>query len=1184
MKRHKPFETTTRTDCSSHDDNPGMFYRSDTNVCSGESTSGTGSGEDNVDEVAEVRNLVKSETKSIQTTRIFAFSLLLGLGIGLTTTTYILLNKARMDEFENSFDLFANAIGDAMESRQTNLIAAFDGLSKSVASNAETFNMKFPFINIPNFEAFAEEARRISLVEGVGVVPFVSEEQREEWNDFSWENQFWVDESREYAARNSDEAKEFTNDTILPDIMVPVGETTMRVPSPAVPLHGPVWHLSPPPFSAETINSDIYLVPTFQVLADQMLEERGPVMSHQRDLTPLTSTKVTEADHIAFHEQFLIVPEDEEGKNPSITPHSLLLQPLYEIANDYDSDIVGIIYGNVPWDPHVTDLLPDGVNGIVAVLYNSCNQSYSYELNGNTPTYLGVGNWADKRYHYLQRTIPFLSPESGSFNETSSLDQGISACYYGFHLYPTQQFQSAFSDKTPELFAACVAFSFILILCVMFLFDVAVKRRNEKVVGAAVQSNALVSSMFPSTIRQRMLEENINYSGKMPKSIDGIEGSPGMLAFQTKPIADLYIHTSSLLTSSSANILLPGKSVMIADIVGFTAWSSVREPTQVFVLLESVFKTFDMCAKKRRVFKVETVGDCYVAVCGLPNPAADHASRLVKFSLDCLSQFLPLVSKLEVLLGPDTGDLGLKIGIHSGPVTAGVLRGDRSRFQLFGDTMNTASRIASTGETGCIHVSKETADRLVSEEKETWIVPREEAVQTKGKGELHTYWVALAPAWPKPSLKHVHTKAIVEPTIQPNVSVGEIMQREERLVNWNRDVLLSLLQQIEARRRAMAKLEPLQESARNSIRSSDAEPGRTVLDEVVEIIPLPQINTTFDDSSIVIPLDVVKQLHSYVSVISARYHDNPFHNFEHASHVTMSVAKLLSRIVAPSDGEMKQLGQVSGSFSLHDHTYGITSDPLTQFACILSALIHDVEHTGVPNTTLIAEHHPLATIYKGKSVAEQNSVDVAWKILMQDGYKELRDAIYQGEAEYQRFRQLVVNSVMATDIVDKELKAMRNGRWDKAFALNPNTESARDVINRKATIVIEHLIQASDVSHTMQHWHIYRKWNNRLFDEMYRAYINGHAEKNPADFWYQGEIGFFDFYIIPLAKKLKDCGVFGVSSDEYLLYAMKNREEWHKKGPAVVAEMLARAEKIYTRGGGGTDVAVSESSTSVVQA
>lgn len=148
--------------------------------------------------------------------------------------------------------------------------------------------------------------------------------------------------------------------------------------------------------------------------------------------------------------------------------------------------------------------------------------------------------------------------------------------------------------------------------------------------------------------------------------------------------------------------------------------------------------------------------------------------------------------------------------------------------------------------------------------------------------------------------------------------------------------------------------------------------------------------------------------------------------------------------------------------------------------------------------------------------------------------------------------------------MDKDLKALRNARWDKAFKDTEREESAKATNDRKATIVIEHLIQASDVAHTMQHWHIYRKWNQRLFEEMYRAFREGRSESDPSEFWYQGEIGFFDFYIIPLAKKLKDCGVFGVSSVEYLNYAEKNRQEWESRGRECLAEMTEKikAEEI----------------------
>jgi class 3 adenylate cyclase len=95
------------------------------------------------------------------------------------------------------------------------------------------------------------------------------------------------------------------------------------------------------------------------------------------------------------------------------------------------------------------------------------------------------------------------------------------------------------------------------------------------------------------------------------------------------------------------------------------------------------------------VFKVETVGDCYVAVTGLPDPQANHAVIMARFACECMIKMGEVTRRLETTLGPDTAELCMRTGMHSGPVTAGVLRGDKSRFQLFGDTVNTASRMES---------------------------------------------------------------------------------------------------------------------------------------------------------------------------------------------------------------------------------------------------------------------------------------------------------------------------------------------------------------------------------------------------------------------------------------------------------------------------------------------------------
>ena len=618
--------------------------------------------------------------------------------------------------------------------------------------------------------------------------------------------------------------------------------------------------------------------------------------------------------------------------------------------------------------------------------------------------------------------------------------------------------------------------------------------------------------------------------------------------------------------SSPIADLFPETTVLFSDISGFTAWSSVREPRQVFTLLENIYGTFDAIAAKRHVFKVETIGDSYVAVTGLPEPRKDHAICMVKFARDCRKQMSELVRTLEVTLGPGTGDLEMRFGLHSGPVTAGVLRGQKSRFQLFGDTVNTASRMESTGIKSRIQVSQTTATLLIDGGMGPWVKPRDTLIQAKGKGTMQTYWIedkkVTSAASDYDNSDKSDSKSN-EGTARTSFSDISLPEKYQRLVGWNTDLLAKLICQIMARR-------IVPESSRVKLADSSTVhhgEGQTVIDEVKEIIELPEFDVNNfrrpeDLDSIVLPPVVASQLRDYVVTIATKYHNNnPFHNFEHASHVGMSVAKLMSRIVQPDHQAVMNRSTIpTKNQALHDHTYGITSDPLTQFACVFAALVHDVDHPGVSNATLIQENAPVSIVYKHKSVAEQNSVDIAWRLLMEPKYKELREAICLTVPELIRFRQLVVNAVMATDIMDKDLKNLRNDRWEKAFAITDieGDEGACDNVNRKATIVIEHLIQASDVAHTMQHWYVYLKWNERLFMEMYKAYLAGRTDKDPSEGWYQGELGFFDFYIIPLAKKLKNCGVFGVSSDEYLNYATDNRDEWEERGKEVVASMVAK--------------------------
>lgn len=213
---------------------------------------------------------------------------------------------------------------------------------------------------------------------------------------------------------------------------------------------------------------------------------------------------------------------------------------------------------------------------------------------------------------------------------------------------------------------------------------------------------------------------------------------------------------------------------------------------------------------------------------------------------------------------------------------------------------------------------------------------------------------------------------------------------------------------------------------------------------------------------------------------------------------------------------------------------------------------------------------PLAAEFDNRSVAEKRSITLAWNILMQDRFLELQSLIFVNGDELRRFKQLLINTVLATDIADKERSSRGKSRWQKAFHpsqsspgsayLDESISSRLDEISLrslKATLVFEQIMQASDVAHTMQHWETFKKWNKRLYTELSKGFGEGRGASDPRENWYGGEIGFFDFYIIPLAKKLKECGVFGSAASEYLDYALENRRRWEVEGNDIATRMIA---------------------------
>jgi class 3 adenylate cyclase len=145
-------------------------------------------------------------------------------------------------------------------------------------------------------------------------------------------------------------------------------------------------------------------------------------------------------------------------------------------------------------------------------------------------------------------------------------------------------------------------------------------------------------------------------------------------------------------------------------------------------LLNELFSQFDALTETRGLQKIKTIGDAYMVAGGLPDPMPNHAGAVAELALDMLE----LAARRSL---PDGGPVRLRIGVDSGPVVAGVIGRRRLSYDLWGDTVNTASRMETTGVPGCIQVTQRTRELL----GERYVVRQRGRIQVKGKGNMLTY-------------------------------------------------------------------------------------------------------------------------------------------------------------------------------------------------------------------------------------------------------------------------------------------------------------------------------------------------------------------------------------------------------------------------------------------------------------
>ena len=174
----------------------------------------------------------------------------------------------------------------------------------------------------------------------------------------------------------------------------------------------------------------------------------------------------------------------------------------------------------------------------------------------------------------------------------------------------------------------------------------------------------------------------------------------------------------------------PEVSVLFADIVDFTVLSGGMSPKLLVSLLDNLFTHFDELARRHQVEKIKTIGDCYMAVCGVPEIRAGHAAALADLALEMIQSMKQFNQSRGI-------SLRLRIGLNTGPVVAGVIGRSKFIYDLWGDTVNTASRMESTGVADRIQVTEDMQQSLTAQ----FDLEARGEVEVKGKGRLRTWFL-----------------------------------------------------------------------------------------------------------------------------------------------------------------------------------------------------------------------------------------------------------------------------------------------------------------------------------------------------------------------------------------------------------------------------------------------------------
>ncbi|KAL3939814.1 MAG: hypothetical protein SGBAC_005541, partial [Bacillariaceae sp.] len=537
-------------------------------------------GGNNVEPSAQPDLVVaKDENRWVWRLRLLVAFVLMSATIAVCLLVFFGARKDEQEDFENDFVKLADKLVISFQSAVKQRFGAIEMFCSDVTANAD---QTWPLVTPPAFTSRVTELHNLAGLSYSLFLPRVEEDRRTDWEQYSVANQGWLQESLAYTM-DVDPMDIFVP-PIFPNITDAHSNPGEFPPDSGPGPYYPIW-MRHPPRNLSGINVNMYNNPIQHDIMDFVVANKIPAFGTITDYIDPDTPK----------DRLYSLLKSTPELNYQDDAFAFAQFPVYDNLGK-DRSVVAIFYTLIYWRDYFKGLLPKGSDGIYVILENTCGQQYTYIVDGLEAKFASHDDLHSPEYEYLRRETSL----DIIFDVNRSTYGEDPTCHYSIRVYPSEAFRDSHETNEPWQFALMLAGVFAFTAAVFLVYDCMVERRQKAVMKSAMQSGKLVHSLFPDAVRDRLYEEQDGANKAATWEADANKGG----ANHKQAIAAEYSETS----------------IFFADIVGFTKWSATRTPAEVFQLLEALYGEFDAVANKRGVFKVETIGDCYVAVTGLPNP------------------------------------------------------------------------------------------------------------------------------------------------------------------------------------------------------------------------------------------------------------------------------------------------------------------------------------------------------------------------------------------------------------------------------------------------------------------------------------------------------------------------------------------------------------------------------------